>query len=93
MAESPQTRAAASASSADDGDKKTAPAPAPATSAAAEAPSDPEFHRDRLIAESDAFVGHPTWIVAGALASSKKKHFTVAETKAAVKSFLATEVS
>lgn len=54
---------------------------------------EPTFSHERLIAEAGAFVGQPSFIVAGALHGVAKKNLTVAEVEAAVKKFLATEVS
>lgn len=58
-----------------------------------EAPEDPKYDRDRLIAESGDFLGEPSHVVAGALAATKKKSLTLAEARTAIKAFLATEVS
>lgn len=72
-----------------------APTPAQATrEAAAEAkdPEDPTFPRERMINEAMEFIGEPPYVVAGAISAINKQNFTLAEVKAAVKVFLATEV-
>lgn len=72
-----------------------APTPAQATrEAAAEAkdPEDPTFPRERLINEAYQFIGEEPHVVAGAISAIHKQNLTVAEVKAAVKAFLATEV-
>lgn len=54
----------------------------------------PVFPQERLIEEADAFgFGQPSWVVAGALHTISKKNLTTDEVKAAIKAFLATEVS
>lgn len=88
MADSPRTRAASN----DDTPAKPTVRDAVAEAHEEVAPDVPEFPVERLIAESAAFVGQPTWIVAGALSTIRKKTLTVAEVQAAVKAFLATEL-
>jgi hypothetical protein len=77
MADAPETRAAD---------------PTPAEAAKAARTGGDAIDRDRLIAESNAWVGYPSHVVAGALAGITKKQLTVNEVKAAVKAFLAGEV-
>lgn len=90
MADSPRTRAA----SASDGDAPPTPKEAVAAVAETQAPEVDTFSQERLIEEADAFkLGAPSWVVAGALSTVKKKNLTVAEAQAAIKAFLATEVS
>lgn len=52
----------------------------------------PTFSVERLVNEAEAFFGTPKFIVAGALSAVKTKNLSVAEGKAAIKAFLATEV-
>lgn len=87
MADTPRTRASASAD-----DKKDTPTVAEAI-AEVKVEEDPVFTHERLINESAAFFGEPSWIVAGAISSISKKYLSEAEVKAAIKVFLATEVS
>lgn len=89
MADSTRTRAASA--SADD--EPVTPKEA-AAEAKAEEPEAETFHRDYLLQYSDAVVGHPGFVMAGALAAlpASKKNFSLAEVEAAIKAFLATEV-
>lgn len=43
--------------------------------------------RERLVAESEAYLGVPPHVVAGALANERKQNFTVSETKELIKEF------
>lgn len=54
---------------------------------------EPTYSQERLIAEAGDFIGQPSYVVAGALDSIKKKNLTLAETKAAVAAFLDRKVS
>lgn len=95
MADGP-SRTRASAASAVASEDTTPETPKAAVAAVAEDTPDetPVFSQDRLIAEADAFgFGHPSWVVAGALHTITKKNLTTAEVEAAIKAFLATEVS
>lgn len=49
----------------------------------------PTYHRDRLIAEAEGFFGHPSHVVAGALASTRKTNLTRDEGEKSIRDFLA----
>lgn len=95
MAESSsRTRASAASSAATEDPKTDTPTPTQAVAAVEPPEETPTFPQERLIAEAEAFgLGAPSWLVTGALSTVKKKQMTVAEAKAAIKAFLATEVS
>jgi hypothetical protein len=59
-------------------------------------PGEGEFSRERLLSDdSYALLGHPPYVVAGALdaAGISKKNLTIDEARAAVEEYLAREVS
>lgn len=50
-----------------------------------------KYPRERLVRESEAFVGQPPHVVAGALADLKADEFTVNQTETAIKNWLGAE--
>lgn len=60
---------------------------------AAEAPAAPTYPVERLIAESDGFLGVPSHVTAGALHGSRKKELTLAEAGAAIEAWNSREVT
>lgn len=57
---------------------------------------EPTYHRDRLIAESDAFFGQPFYVVEAALSHGRlgqKVNFTKDEVKKAIKDYQDHEVA
>ena len=51
------------------------------------------YEAERLIAESDAFFGEPSHVVAGALSGSSRKTFTKDQADKEIKKFLSSEVT
>lgn len=63
--------------------------------AAAEKEEAPTYHRDRLIAEADAFFEQPGYVVVAALSTGRnatKVNFTTDEVEKAIKAYLEHEV-
>lgn len=50
------------------------------------------YPQERLVADANAFFGHPSHVVVGALHGQTKKTFTVSETKKLIDKFLSRKV-
>lgn len=62
--------------------------PATPTPVAEDEPEERSYTKERLIAESGAFLGKPAHVVAGAFHGERRKHLTIPQAREAIESFL-----